>query len=92
MEQNRSADEAAQPSSQCGSTRALFWSLLAVSLISLWVFRPVLANGFVHWDDHIYLAELARMGRFSLSSLRWMWTSLQPFYLQPIVWMTHLAD
>ena len=21
-----------------------------------------------------------------------MWTSLQPFYLQPIVWMTHLAD
>jgi hypothetical protein len=92
MEQNRSADEAAQPSSQRGSSHALFWSLLAVSLLSLWVFRPVLANGFVHWDDHIYLTELARMGRFSLSSLRWMWTSLQPFYLQPIVWMTHLAD
>jgi tetratricopeptide (TPR) repeat protein len=52
----------------------------------------VLANGFVNWDDQIYLAELARMGRFSWSSLRWMWTSLQPFYLQPIAWMTHLAD
>ena len=63
-----------------------------VSAISLWVFRPVLANGFVNWDDQIYLAELARMGKFSWSSLRWMWTSLQPFYLQPIAWMTHLAD
>ena len=92
MEQNRSADEAAPSSSQRRSTRALFSSLLAVSIISLWVFRPVLANGFVHFDDDIYLAELVRMGRFSLSSLRWMWTSLQPFYLQPIVWMTHLAD
>ena len=71
---------------------SLVWSLRGVSIVSLWVLRPVLANGFVDWDDHIYLAELARMGRFSWSSLRWMWTSLQPFYLQPIVWMTHLAD
>ena len=92
MEQDRSADDAAPSSSQRGPTRALCWSLLAVSIVSLWVFRPVLANGFVHWDDQGYLAELARMGKFSLSSLRWMWTSLQPFYLQPIAWMTHLAD
>jgi protein O-mannosyl-transferase len=74
------------------STRWFIWILALVSALSLWVFRPVLANGFVDWDDQIYLAELIRMGRFSLSSLRWMWTSLQPFYLQPIVWMTHLAD
>lgn len=52
----------------------------------------MLVNGFVDWDDHIYLRELARMGTFSWSSLRWMWTSLEPFYLQPIAWMTHLAD
>ena len=52
----------------------------------------VLANGFVDWDDQIYLVELARMGKFSWASLCWMWTSLQPFYLQPIAWMTHLAD
>jgi len=84
VEQERSGDEIPM--------RTLVGLLLLVSAISLWVFRPVLANGFVHWDDHIYLAELIRMGRFSLSSLRWMWTSLQPFYLQPIAWMTHLAD
>jgi len=70
----------------------VFWSLLAMASVSLWVLRPVLANGFVHFDDDIYLTELVRMGSFSWSSLRWMWTSLQPFYLQPIVWMTHLAD
>ncbi|HVM59792.1 MAG TPA: tetratricopeptide repeat protein [Verrucomicrobiae bacterium] len=67
-------------------------SLAFVSIISMWVFYPVLANGFVQWDDHIYLAELMRMGRYSWPSMRWMWTSLQPFYLQPIAWMTHLAD
>jgi len=91
MEPDRSADGAAQ-STQGLPNRLLIYLLLAVSVISLWVFRPVLANGFVNWDDPIYLGELARMGRFSWSSLRWMWTSLQPFYLQPIAWMTHLAD
>jgi protein O-mannosyl-transferase len=72
--------------------RVLVWSILLVAAVSLWVFRPVLFDGFVHWDDHIYLAELERMGGFSWSSLTWMWTSVQPFYLQPIAWMTHLAD
>ncbi|MGO9243795.1 MAG: tetratricopeptide repeat protein [Verrucomicrobiia bacterium] len=74
------------------SPRVVAALLALVTILSLWVFRPVLANGFVDWDDHIYLGELARMGRFSWSSLRWMWTSLEPFYLQPIAWMTHLAD
>jgi protein O-mannosyl-transferase len=91
MQADRSVDGAAQPA-QGLPNRLLIYLLLAVSAISLWVFRPVLANGFVNWDDQGYLAELARMGRFSWSSLRWMWTSLQPFYLQPISWMTHLAD
>jgi protein O-mannosyl-transferase len=72
--------------------RVLLWSILLVTAVSLWVFRPVLFNGFVHWDDHIYLGELERMQKFSWSSLWWMWTSVQPFYLQPIAWMTHLAD
>jgi protein O-mannosyl-transferase len=91
MELDRSADSAVKPT-QRSPTRLIIYLLLAVSLISLWVLRPVLANGFVNWDDHIYLAELVRMGRYSWSSLRWMWTSIEPFYLQPIVWMTHLAD
>ena len=91
MKPDRSVDGAAQPT-QGLPNRVLIYLLLAVSVISLWVFRPVLANGFLNWDDQIYLAELGRMGRFSWTSLRWMWTSLQPFYLQPIAWMTHLAD
>lgn len=85
-EQERGASEAAP------SSRILSWSLLIVTAISLWVFRPVLANRFVNWDDQIYLGEVTRLGSFSLSSLRWMWTSLQPFYLQPIDWMIRLAD
>jgi tetratricopeptide (TPR) repeat protein len=87
MEPDRSANETALP-----SRRLLVCVPFLIAVVSLWVFRPVLLNGFVEWDDHIYLAELARMGRFSWSSLRWMWTSLQPFYLQPVVWMTHLVD
>jgi tetratricopeptide (TPR) repeat protein len=80
----------------CSSRRIPFrivaCSLAAVSIVTLWMFRPVLNNGFVQWDDQIYLGELMRLGRFSWSSLWWMWTSLQPFYLQPIAWMTNLAD
>jgi tetratricopeptide (TPR) repeat protein len=91
MEQAPSVKEAV-PSSQFPPVRVLLLSLLAVSIVSLWVFWPVLANGFVNWDDQGYVEELVRMGKFSLSSLGWMWTSLQPFYLQPVAWMTHLLD
>ncbi len=91
METDRSADAGTQ-STQAPASRLLICLLLAAAAISLWIFRPVLANGFVDWDDQIYLVELARMGKFSWASLCWMWTSLQPFYLQPIAWMTHLAD
>lgn len=89
-EKERGASEAS--SSQGAPIHILSWSLLVVSAISLWVLRPVLTNKFVNWDDQIYLGELARMGSFSVSSLRWMWTSLQPFYLQPIDWMIRMAD
>ncbi len=91
MNSQRSDDDLAGSSPRI-PVRVVAASLALVTILSLWVFRPVLANGFVDWDDHIYLGELARMGRFSWSSLRWMWTSLEPFYLQPIAWMTHLAD
>lgn len=91
MEQAPSAKEVV-PSFQFPPVRVLLLSLFAVSMVSLWMFRPALANGFVNWDDQGYIEEVVRMGRFSLSSLAWMWTSLQPFYLQPVVWMTHLLD
>jgi tetratricopeptide (TPR) repeat protein len=91
MKPDGSVDGAVQ-STPGQPNRVLICLLLSVCAVSLWIFRPVLASGFVNWDDQIYLAELARMGRFSWSSLLWMWTSLQPFYLQPIAWMTHLAD
>jgi tetratricopeptide (TPR) repeat protein len=91
MEADRSDDDRARTAARV-PVRVVAWSLAFVSILSLWVFWPVLNNSFVDWDDHAYLAELQRMGRFSWSSLRWMWTSFEPFYLQPIVWMTHLAD
>jgi len=72
--------------------RLLVYLLFAVSMISLWVFRPVLANGFVNWDDQIYLAELIRMGKFSWASLRWMWTSVQPFFPQLVSANGHPDD
>ncbi len=91
MNPDRSDDDLARSTPRIPA-RVVAGALALVSILSLWVFRPVLANGFVDWDDRIYLGELARMGKFSWSSLRWMWTSLEPFYLQPVVWMTHLAD
>ena len=85
-----SADEASI--FERSSARILLLSLLGVAVVSLWVFRPCLSNGFVNWDDQGYIEQLVRLKTFSWSSLRWIWTSLQPFYFQPIDWMTHLMD
>ena len=91
MNSQRSDDDLAGSSPRI-PVRVVAASLALVTILSLWVFGPCWPTGLSTGTIILYLGELARMGRFSWSSLRWMWTSLEPFYLQPIAWMTHLAD
>ncbi len=60
-----------------------------VALASLLACLPVLANGFVNWDDGQHFLENAGYRGLGPAQLRWMFTSFQiGGHYQPLAWLT----
>lgn len=74
-------------------TRRIFWlALSAVFLLTVWVQLPATRNGFVNWDDPVYLAEISRLGGLTWRGIWWSFTALTPYYYHPVAWLSHLLD
>ena len=65
---------------------------LSIAALTVFVVWPAVYNGFVHWDDTLYLENVARLKRLSVPSLRWIATALLPLYYHPLTWLSHLMD
>lgn len=65
---------------------------LSVATLTVFVFWVAIYNGFVQWDDPLYLEKVAHLKRLSLPSLRWIATALLPLYYHPFTWLSHLID
>jgi tetratricopeptide (TPR) repeat protein len=73
--------------------RRLLWTAASIAfLITFTVMWPCVHNDFTRWDDDVYLTELAKHPRLSWETLRWAFTTAQPFYYQPLTWLTHVLD
>ena len=60
-----------------------------VALASFASFLPVLANGFVNWDDGQHFLENPGYRGLGPAQLRWMFTSFQiGGHYQPLAWLT----
>ncbi len=60
-----------------------------VALASFATFLPVLANGFVNWDDGQHFLENPGYRGLGPAQLRWMFTSFQiGGHYQPLAWLT----
>ena len=60
-----------------------------VALASFAAFLPVLANGFVNWDDGQHFLENPGYRGLGPAQLRWMFTSFQiGGHYQPLAWLT----
>lgn len=53
---------------------------------------PVLGNGFVDWDDPVYLVKNAAFRGFAPHQLAWMFTNTLQCVYQPLAWLTLAAD
>ncbi|TMA41147.1 MAG: hypothetical protein E6J81_18780, partial [Deltaproteobacteria bacterium] len=60
--------------------------LLAVPVVL--AFLPVLGNGFVVWDDDIYLLGNDAYRGLGWRQLRWMFTEFYQGDYQPVGWLT----
>jgi len=71
------------------------WSLgvpTAVVLLTLVVFVPALASGFVHWDDDDLLFGTTHYQEFTPESLAWMWSTTFAGHFQPLTWLSYSLD
>lgn len=65
---------------------------VAIALLTLVVFFPVLQNGFVNWDDDRNLLQNPHYRGLGWAQLRWMFTDLSMGHYQPVGWMTFGLD
>lgn len=56
------------------------------------VFSGVLRNGFVAWDDPVFLTGNPRFRGFGGENLRWMFTNTLQSVYQPLAWLTLALD
>lgn len=74
------------------SSNATEW--FAVGMIAVFTaisFLPVLANGFVDWDEEI-LANSSHYQKLGWPALRWMFSNFQSGIYQPVTWITFAFD
>ena len=65
---------------------------LALALVTLGVFWPVLRCGFVNYDDPVFVLQnpMIQQG-LNLASLRWAFQSIY-IYWQPLTWISYMLD
>ena len=70
--------------------------LLGVLLVfaTLLLYLPVVHHEFLNrWDDNVYITGNAHVqSGLSVSGLSWAFTTLQPFYWQPLTWISDMVD
>ncbi|MBV8821145.1 MAG: tetratricopeptide repeat protein, partial [Acidobacteriaceae bacterium] len=88
----RSQKHAAKPAPN-RATPNLAYIGAGLFFLVLVVFWRVADNGFVNFDDDIYVYanEHVRDG-LSLDNLRWAFTSVNYIYYQPLTWLSHMLD
>jgi tetratricopeptide (TPR) repeat protein len=59
----------------------------------VWTFLPALHNGFVNYDDDVYVTGNAHVqGGLSLAGAAWAFKSLEVSNWHPLTWLSHMAD
>ena len=76
--------------SPIGRTAALCAALL---LLLAACFAPVLRNGFVNYDDDVYVTANPMLGKpLATDTLRWAFTTFRASNWHPVTWLSHRAD
>jgi len=74
-------------------SRRIIWFIgLLVFLVTFFVYTPTLKNGFVNWDDTLYIVENEHIRSLNHQSLSWMFTTFHAGFWFPLTWFSHALD
>ena len=84
---------AAKPASGGFGKWALPLALTLIGLITVAVYWPVLHNGFIDFDDDVYVtANNAVQQGLTLKGLFWSFTTFHAANWHPLTWLSHMLD
>lgn len=64
------------PQSNCSISKTSIWpAALLIALVTFLVYLPALKNGFVNWDDDVYVYENLNIRSIDLAFLKWVSTA-----------------
>ncbi|MGC4121847.1 MAG: tetratricopeptide repeat protein [Myxococcales bacterium] len=72
--------------------RHLWLAATFVGVTVAGVFARSLANGFVNWDDQVYILDNAHIRTLSWQTLHWAFTGDYASYWAPAVWLSFALD
>jgi hypothetical protein len=64
----------------------------AVALAALAVHLPALANGYVSWDDTLYVFENPRIASLDAEFFRWAFLDFHAAYWAPLTWLSYALE
>jgi len=73
-------------------TKKIYFIAISVSLITFAVYIPALRNGFVDWDDVIYVISNPHIRSLDLVFLKWAFFDFYASNWHPLTWISHAID
>jgi len=65
---------------------------VVAAVITMLVYLPALDNGFVNWDDDIYVYENVHIRSLDAHFFRWMFLDFYASNWHPLTWLSHAVD
>lgn len=89
---NSSCQESPKAAAAVPGPPATKWAVF-LFLIVLGAFLPVLRNGFVNYDDPVYVTEnLQVQAGLTWEGVRWAFTNTDNANWHPVTWLSHMLD
>ena len=89
----RHTDSPPPPTELPGNVRQASYTIGAViGVLTLCVYLTALRNGFVNWDDGMYVFENQHIRHLDFGFFRWALFDAGTVYWHPLTWISHALD
>jgi tetratricopeptide (TPR) repeat protein len=75
-----------------GTDKTLLLLAIALALVTVMVYLPSLRNGYVYYDDSLYITMNRSITHLDLSFVRWAFSTFQYYNWQPLTWISFALD
>ena len=65
---------------------------IIIGLLTFAIYLPALQNGFVNWDDDLYVYGNLHIRALNFAFFRWAFTDLSAGFWHPITWISYAID